>query len=306
MSEKILEVENLKKYYGSIKAVDDVSFSIEKGKVYSILGPNGAGKTTTIEIIEGLRKKDSGTIRIFGKLVETIGREEKERIGVQLQETNFFPHLTVEETVELFKSFFRRSLPTEKVFEIAMLEEKRKSYVEKLSGGQRQRLALALALVNDPEIVFLDEPTTGLDPQARRSIWEVIKKLRTQGKTIILTTHYMEEAEELSDYIFIMDHGKIIKEGTLSELVTSLKMQSVVEFEVSGENPLQVFHDFGLENVKKLDNDRFEIETTDSIQALSTLSVIAKENNLRLKNVTIRQPNLEDVFLHLTGRKLRD
>ncbi len=306
MFEKILEVENLKKYYGSIRAVDGVSFWIKKGQVYSILGPNGAGKTTTIEIIEGLRVKDSGTIRIFGKIVEAINREEKERMGIQLQETNFFPHLTVEETIELFKSFFARSLPKEEVFKIAMLQEKRKSYVEKLSGGQRQRLALALALVNDPEIVFLDEPTTGLDPQARRSVWETIKKFKGEGKTIILTTHYMEEAEELSDYILIMDHGKIIKEGTSGGLISSLDMQSVVEFEISGPQPLEALQKKYKLEAKAMENGRFALETPNFMQTLTVLSSVADENSFQLKNVVVRQPNLEDVFLHLTGRTLRD
>lgn len=306
MTETVLEVLNLKKYYGEVKAVDGVTFSIERGKVYSILGPNGAGKTTTIEIIEGLRKKDSGIIKIFGREVKGIGQNEKERIGVQLQETNFFPHLTVEETIELFQSFFQHTLSKEKILELAMLEEKRKSLVEKLSGGQKQRLALALALVNDPELIFLDEPTTGLDPQARRSIWESVKKLKGEGKTVILTTHYMEEAEELSDYIFIMDQGKIIKQGTLNELIKSLEMHSVIEFEVSGKDTLETFLRASLENLVRLENDKFEIETPDFIQTLSALSAIAKENDLQIKNVVIRQPNLEDVFLKLTGRKLRD
>jgi ABC-2 type transport system ATP-binding protein len=305
MSEKILEVENLKKYYAEVKAVDGVSFWIKKGEVYSILGPNGAGKTTTIEIIEGLRVKDSGTIRIFGETVESIDRQQKERIGVQLQETNFLPHLKVDETVELFRSFFARSLPTEKVLDISMLEEKRKSYVENLSGGQKQRLALGLALVNDPEIVFLDEPTTGLDPQARRSTWEVIKGLKKEGKTVILTTHYMEEAEELSDYILIMDHGKIIKEGTSIGLVSGLEMQSVVEFEVSGEHAAELLQQPKLE-AKPIENGRFSVETPNFMRTLTVLSKLADENGLQLKNVVVRQPNLEDVFLHLTGRTLRE
>ena len=238
--------------------------------------------------------------------MESIDREQKERIGVQLQETNFFPHLTVEETIELFRSFFARSLAKEKVLEIAMLDEKRKAFVEKLSGGQRQRLALALALVNDPEIVFLDEPTTGMDPQARRSVWETIKQFKAEGKTIILTTHYMEEAEELSDYILIMDHGKIIKEGTSSELISSLDMQSMVEFEVSGPHPLEALEKSRKLDAKAIGNGRFAAETTDFMQTLAVLSGVAQENDLQLKNVVVRQPNLEDVFLHLTGRTLRD
>jgi ABC-2 type transport system ATP-binding protein len=306
MNDVILDVKDLKKYYEDVKAVDGVSFSIKKGHVYSILGPNGAGKTTAIEIIEGLRDKDSGRILFFGKEVDTIGRAEKERIGVQLQETNFFPHLKVDESIDLFKSFFPDSIPKEKVLDIAMLHEQRKSLIEKLSGGQKQRLAIALALVNDPDIVFLDEPTTGLDPQARRNIWESIKKLKAKKKTIILTTHYMEEAEELSDYIFIMDHGKIIKEGTKTELIDSLDLSSVIEFEVSGENPIQSFHQSGMHGVKSIGNNRFEVNTNNFINDFTVLSRAIQNNGLELKNVILRQPNLEDVFLHLTGRKLRD
>lgn len=304
--EKILEVDNLKKYYNGVKAVDGVSLFINRGQVVSILGPNGAGKTTTIEIVEGLRTKDSGTIRLFGRQVDVIGRAEKEKIGVQLQETNFFPHLTVTEIIDLFRSFFAQSISTEKALEVAMLEEKKKDYVEKLSGGQRQRLALALALVNDPEIVFLDEPTTGLDPQARRSIWESIKELRREGKTIILTTHYMEEAEELSDYIFIMDHGKIIQQGTLDGLTRRLGMQSVVEFEIIGDNVLTSLQSAGLPDLKELEPEKFELKTADFVKTLSVLTKVVNERQLHLGNLTVRQPNLEDVFLHMTGRTLRD
>lgn len=304
--EKILEVESLKKYYKDVKAVDDVSLFIYRGQVVSVLGPNGAGKTTTIEIIEGLRVKDSGTIRLFGEEVHSIDSAEKERIGVQLQETNFFPHLTVEEMIELFRSFFSKTISTERALQIAMLEEKRKAFVEKLSGGQKQRLALALALVNDPEIVFLDEPTTGLDPQARRGVWDTIKQLKQEGKTIILTTHYMEEAEELSDYIFIMDHGQIIHQGTLHDLVSSLDMQSMVEFEVTDDASSDIVQRWTELPAKLLDSGHYSIETTDFMNTLSLLSDLSQRDQVTLKDIMVRQPNLEDVFLNLTGRTLRE
>jgi ABC-2 type transport system ATP-binding protein len=304
--EKILEVTDLKKYYKDVKAVDGVSLFIYRGQVVSVLGPNGAGKTTTIEIIEGLRTKDSGAIKLFGEVVQSIDSAEKERIGVQLQETNFFPHLTVVETIELFRSFFSKTISTERALQIAMLEEKRKAYVEKLSGGQKQRLALALALVNDPEIVFLDEPTTGLDPQARRGVWDTIKQLQQEGKTIILTTHYMEEAEELSDYIFIMDHGQVIQQGTVHDLVNSLQMQSLVEFEVTDAAANDIVKRWTDLQVRMIEGGHFSIETTDFMNTLSILSGLSKRDNIPLKDIMVRQPNLEDVFLHLTGRTLRE
>lgn len=302
----VLEVNNLRKYYGQTRAVDGLSFSILPGKVYAILGPNGAGKTTTIEIIEGLRKKDEGEIIIFGKKVEDVGSDEKERIGVQLQETTFFPHLTVEETIKLFGNFFQKSIRLEEMLKIAMLEEKRKSLVESLSGGQKQRLALALALVNDPELVFLDEPTTGLDPQARRGIWDTITRLRNEGRTVILTTHYMEEAEQLSDYILIMDHGKIIAEGALKNLISTIGMKSVVEFEVKDVNAEKILSGSSIENVTEVEEGRYKIKTDNFAKTIAELSNISEANDSILKNITVRQPNLEDVFLNLTGRTLRE
>ncbi len=228
----IVEVEELRKYYGSVKAVDGVSFKIKQGSIFTLLGPNGAGKTTTLEIIEGLRTPDSGKITIFGRHVEKIGREEKELIGVSLQETNLIGNLTVRETLSMFRSFYKKGLSVEDVLDFVSLKDKAKTHVDRLSGGQRQRLAIGLALINDPLLLFLDEPTTGLDPQARRSIWDLLLQLKKQGKTIVLTTHYMEEAEFLSDWVCIMDHGRIIREGTPEDLIKSIGGESVIEVDV--------------------------------------------------------------------------
>ncbi|HON73119.1 MAG TPA: ABC transporter ATP-binding protein, partial [bacterium] len=222
MSNFILEVEDLKKYYGQVKAIDGVNFKVKQGSVFTLLGPNGAGKTTTIEIIEGLRIPDSGKIRFLGKEVSKIGREEKAYIGVSLQETNLIPYLTVRETLDMFKNIFERSLDADEVLKMVSLEDKSSTYIKNLSGGQKQRLVIGLAMINDPLILFLDEPTTGLDPQARRNTWDILLDLKRNGKTIILTTHYMEEAEILSDWVCIMDLGKIIKEGDPHSLIRDL------------------------------------------------------------------------------------
>ncbi|WP_240739475.1 ABC transporter ATP-binding protein [Marinitoga lauensis] len=203
-----IKIENLKKYYGETKAVDGISFSVKEGEIFSLLGPNGAGKTTTLEIIEGLRKKDEGEIIYFGKYNSPENFYIKEKIGVQLQNSAFLDNLTVYETLKMFSGLYKNSLDVNELISKIFLDEKKKARVKELSGGQKQRLAIAVALVNDPAIVFLDEPTTGLDPQARRMIWDLILELKGNGKTIILTTHYMEEAEYLSDSIHIIDHGR--------------------------------------------------------------------------------------------------
>src|SRR6056297_3444398 len=230
VSEIILEVRNLKKHYPTVKAVDDISFSIEKGTVFTLLGPNGAGKTTTLEIIEGIKKADDGQIIFFGEEMKHVSDEAKQKIGVSLQSTNFIPHLKVKEVFELFASFFKKKLPVEDVIGFVSLEEKKNDLVEKLSGGQKQRVAIGCALINDPEMVFLDEPTTGLDPQARRNIWGIIEHLKSQGKTVFLTTHYMEEAQKLSDMVCIMDHGKIIAIDTPTGHIKKLGELNYVEF----------------------------------------------------------------------------
>jgi len=208
--ETVVEVSNLVKAYGDVKAVNTISLSVTKGEVFGMLGPNGAGKTTTVEIIEGLRTADSGTVRLLGMDVSRDVRAVKERIGVQSQQPALFPKLTVQETVNFFRSLYKKSIPASDIIKLAALEESRRVLYQNLSGGQQQRLSVALAFVNDPDVIFLDEPTTGLDPQARRAMWEVVENFHRTGKTVFLTTHYMEEAERLCDRVAIMDHGQII------------------------------------------------------------------------------------------------
>jgi ABC-2 type transport system ATP-binding protein len=309
MTEKVLEVKHLQKKYKDVKAVDDISFYINRGEIVAILGPNGAGKTTTLEIIEGLRSKDEGEIYFFGKKIEKVDSKIKERIGVQLQESNFFENLKVSEIIKAFSGLYQKSVDMEKLISDFSLEDKRNSKISKLSGGQLQRLAIATAIINDPELVFLDEPTTGLDPQARRNSWEIISKLRTSGKTIILTTHYMEEAEFLADRIYIFDQGHIIAQGILQDLIKSLEMNSIISFKINfdGEfkgNKEELFKDLNLKLTKN--QDTYTIETKDVENSLILIFEEAKHKKFDILNMVIRKPNLEDVFLHLTGKSLRD
>ncbi|WGS65132.1 ABC transporter ATP-binding protein [Marinitoga aeolica] len=296
----IIEVKNLKKHYGNVKAVDGISFFVKKGEIFSLLGPNGAGKTTTLEIIEGLRKKDDGEIIYFEKYYSPEDFYIKERIGVQLQSSSFLENLTVLETLKMFSGLYNKSYDVNKLISKFLLNEKKDSKIKELSGGQKQRLAIAVALVNDPEIVFLDEPTTGLDPQARHMIWDLILELKKEGKTIILTTHYMEEAEYLSDTIHIIDSGKIIVKGNVEELIKSLKKESVIIFQTN--NPELFKNNFnGI-----ILNDKLEISTNDLEKTLFDILEFSKQKDISVDNIVIRKPNLEDVFLSLTGRSLRE
>ncbi len=302
----LLQVSELTKHYGDIRAVDGISFSVSRGTVFTILGPNGAGKTTTLEILEGLRPPDSGEIEIFGERVRRIDRRVKERIGVLLQEANFEPYLKVHETVELFASFFAHAYATRDILALVSLTEKRNALVKNLSGGQRQRLALGVALVNDPDLLFLDEPTTGLDPQARHNIWSIVTDLKERDKTIVLTTHYMEEAESLSDYVCIMDHGKIIAADTPRALAARLGKETMVEF-TADQVPAAARNSLSNRFSRlRQDGGTITLEVTDLVPALQHLLGWAGEHGITLDNLVIRQPNLEDVFLTLTGRRLRE
>ncbi|HOP55133.1 MAG TPA: ABC transporter ATP-binding protein, partial [bacterium] len=290
-----------------VKAIDGVNFKVKQGSVFTLLGPNGAGKTTTIEIIEGLRIPDSGKIRFLGKEVSKIGREEKAYIGVSLQETNLIPYLTVRETLDMFKNIFERSLDADEVLKMVSLEDKSSTYIKNLSGGQKQRLVIGLAMINDPLILFLDEPTTGLDPQARRNTWDILLDLKRNGKTIILTTHYMEEAEILSDWVCIMDLGKIIKEGDPHSLIRDLGKESLIEVELDVNSVmLEELNNSGLDPVYDERHKRLLLKTNDILSTIDLLLRLSRENALQIKDVTIRQPNLEDVFLSLTGKSLRE
>jgi len=293
LSEIILSAKNLKKYYPGVRAVDGVSIELRKGEVISILGPNGAGKTTTVEILEGLRKPDGGEIFYFNRPFRGT-KEFKELIGVCLQENFFFEELTVLETLRMYSALYKKKVDLGEIIEIFELNEKLKSRVKNLSGGQKQRLALALAFVNDPEIVFLDEPTVGLDPHIRRHLWDIIRHYRQKGKTIILTTHYMEEAHQLSDRVYIMDHGKIIAHGTPQELITSSGLHSVVEVRK--------------QNLEGLKLEEFENVIISGeyvyISAINIVPILEKLLEYDIHDFVVRQPTLEDVFLKLTGRKI--
>ncbi len=230
--DRVIEVTDLVKSYGTIKAVDGISFQVVRGEVFGMLGPNGAGKTTTVEIIEGLRPADGGSATVLGMDVSRDSRAVKERIGVQPQSPALFPSLTVRETIGFFAGMYRRSLPESRIIELAALQTSRNAQFKNLSGGQQQRLSVSLAFVNDPEIIFLDEPTTGLDPQARRAMWDVIETFRRAGKTVVLTTHYMEEAQRLCDRIAIMDYGKIIALDSPQRLIESNIKESAIQFKM--------------------------------------------------------------------------
>jgi len=286
--------------------VDGIDFEVARGEVFGLLGPNGAGKTTTVEILEGLRVQDGGTATVLGLDVATNAEAIKPRIGVSLQTAAMYPKLTVTEVIDLFRSFYPRPRPTQELIDLLELGERRSARTSELSGGQRQRLAVALALVNDPELVFLDEPTTGLDPAARRSLWDLVRGLRDRGRTILLTTHYMEEAEILCDRLAIMDHGHILEMGTVEELVTKRFKERAVQFDATAamtDAALQALPD--VTSVKH-DADVVLVYTRDVGATIGALLALADTNGIDVSNLTVRRATLEDVFLDLTGRALRD
>lgn len=306
MKESILEVEDLRKHYGDVKAVDGISFKVLKSEVFTLLGPNGAGKTTTLEILEGLKDYDHGKITLFGENVQKkVPRHLREKIGVVLQENNFIDHLTTMETLKMFRSLYRKGLDVKEILKEISLEDKMNGRVEKLSGGQRQRLAIGTALVGDPDMIFLDEPTTGLDPQARRNVWDMIENLRKIGKTVFLTTHYMEEAEHLSNYIYVMDHGKIIANGTPDELIVSFGGEKIIEVDLESKDfDLSLFKS-EFQNVT-VENSKIMIITSSLPSDMKKALELFDQKSIKINDIVVRQPNLEDVFLNLTGRKLRD
>ncbi len=302
----ILTVSSISKSYAELRAVDDVSFSVQRGEVFGLLGPNGAGKTTSLEIIEGLRKPDQGEVHINGFNVRDEADEVKQIIGVQLQSTSLFNNIKVDEAIDLYGGYYRKRLSTESLLDLVSLREKRKTFHKNLSGGQQQRLALALALVNDPELVFLDEPTTGLDPQARRNLWEIIRSMKADGKTVILTTHYMEEAEQLCDRLVIMDHGRIIAEGAPYELVGQLKIDSCLRFAQNDKLGEQQLTELPAVTRIRIKNERVELYSRDVQQSIVALIELARSSGVEVEDLHVSQPNLEDLFLDLTGRSLRE
>ena len=311
MSATVLRVRDLRKAYQDVVAVNGLDLEVAAGECFGLLGPNGAGKTTTIEICEGLTPRDSGELEVLGLRWERDATALKQRLGIQLQETQLSDKLTVEETVRLFRSFFRQGPTVERVIGLVQLEEKRRSRVGTLSGGQKQRLALACALVGDPDLLFLDEPTTGLDPQARRQLWDLIEEFKKAGRTILLTTHYMDEAERLCERVAIMDHGKIIALGSPRELVASIGVEHVVEFSVEAETGA---HSLDVDALRTLEGVR-DVRAEDGIvrmqvtalhDAVPALLAELVRRGVRLTELRTHSATLEDVFVTLTGRHLRD
>ena len=302
----LLRVSDLVKHYGDVHAVDGVSFEAHVASVFTLLGPNGAGKTTTLEILEGIREPDSGEIEVFGARLKRITRDVKQRMGVLLQEGGFEPYLKVREILRLFASFYENPVPLDEVLRQVALEDKAGAQVRALSGGQRQRLAVGTALINDPELVFLDEPTTGLDPQARRNMWSIVTDLKERGKTVILTTHYMEEAEALSDLVCIMDHGVIIAQGAPRVLTQDFGEETMIEFRADGLSDAAAGELSACCKGFRVDGATVTLETEDLPATMESLFAWSRGQDVPLRNLIVRQPNLEDVFLSLTGRRLRE
>ena len=302
----VIRVTDLKKHYGDVKAVDGVSFEVARGEVFGMLGPNGAGKTTTIEVLEGLREPDSGKVEVLGLDVCQHPQSIKQRIGVQLQSVSLYPRLTVTELLDLFGSFFAHRVPTKQLIDAVDLGERANARSMDLSGGQQQRLSIALALVNDPDLVFLDEPTTGLDPQARRSLWDLVKGLQAKGKSVMLTTHYMEEAAELCDRVAIMDHGHILEMGTVPDLIGRRFKERAVFFDSNAKLPAERLGRLGGVTRAAQEDGQTVLYSKDVPATIGGLLAMADELSFEPRNLGIRQATLEDVFLDLTGRALRD
>jgi ABC-2 type transport system ATP-binding protein len=325
-----LRIRGLKKAFADVQAVNGIDLDVAKGECFGLLGPNGAGKTTTIEICEGLTAADEGTVELLGLNWKTDADELRQRIGIQLQETQFPDKMTVEETLRLFRSFYRSGITVDESIKLAQLEEKRKARVGGLSGGQKQRLAMATALVGDPELLFLDEPTTGLDPQARRHLWDLVEELKRAGRTIILTTHYMEEAEQLCDRVAIMDHGKVIALGTPNELIAKECSEDIVEFAVGGSAvaavrlgaptlpPKQSLDgapvSVDVEALKaipgvqshRVDEGVHQLSVSELHTTVPRIFAAIEAQGLHLSEFKTHSATLEDVFVRLTGRNLRD
>jgi len=306
MNNSILQVEHLVKRYGDVEAVRGVSFNVDEGEVFGLLGPNGAGKTSTIEIMEGLRTPDSGRVSVCGLDPQKNPQELKHQIGAALQSTSLPDKLKVIEALKLFASFYRRHRNPEELLKRFGLEEKRNTFYNQLSGGQKQRLALAMALINDPKVLFFDEPTAGLDPQVRREIYDIIEELRREKKTIVMTTHYIEEAERLCDRVAIVDHGTVIALGTPRELKERSGDKTRLEVRLARPEPQ--------ENLKNLEGvsdcrilgDSYVLQCQRPPQAIVSLVKHLESQGNELISLEIATPSLEDVFIELTGRRLRD
>jgi ABC-2 type transport system ATP-binding protein len=292
-----------------VEAVCGLNIEVESGECFGLLGPNGAGKTTTLEIIEGLLDATSGEVEVLGMRWETESAAIRRRLGISLQETRLPDKLTVREIVSLFRSFYPSGLTPEDAIAQVSLQEKARSYIVNLSGGQRQRLAVATALVGEPDLLFLDEPTTGLDPQSRRQLWDVIRTLRDRGRTVVITTHYMDEAERLCDRVAVIDHGKSIALGTPRDLILQLGGEHVIEFTVEGELPVHVRGECtALPSVKGLREEAggYTLAVSDPTVVIPDVIDVLRKHDVSLVTLTTRTATLEDVFVTLTGRHLRD
>jgi ABC-2 type transport system ATP-binding protein len=302
-----LSVRGLRKSYGEVVAVDGLDLEVGSGECFGLLGPNGAGKTTTIEICEGLTEPDGGEVAVLGRRWGKDDRELRQLLGISLQETQLADKLTVGETVRLFRSFYRRGPTAAAVIEMVQLQEKTSARVGQLSGGQKQRLALACALVGDPELLFLDEPTTGLDPQSRRQLWDLIEQFKARGRSILLTTHYMEEAERLCERVAIVDHGRMIALGTPRDLIASLQAEHVLEFAVSEgsieEGPLGRLDGV---RVASREDGRYHLQVAELHRTVPALLGELRRQGMQLTELRTHSATLEDVFVALTGRHLRD
>jgi ABC-2 type transport system ATP-binding protein len=304
-----IETAGLTKRYGGVTAVDDLSFSVREGAVTGFLGPNGAGKTTTLEIMEGLLDATSGEVQVLGYRWGAHDNEIRERIGISLQETRLADKLTVRETITMFRSFYHEGIEPDEAIRRVSLEEKASAWVVKLSGGQKQRLAVACAIVGDPQLLFLDEPTTGLDPQSRRQLWEVIHGFRASGRTVMLTTHYMDEAERLCDRVAVVDHGKVIALGTPKELIARLGGENIVEFTLADRSPAADEAELArLPSVRSAHRDAaaYSLAVEQPHVALPALLSYLQASGRTLANLTTRHATLEDVFVSLTGRHLEE
>ncbi|MCE2464888.1 MAG: ABC transporter ATP-binding protein [Dehalococcoidia bacterium] len=292
-----MQVAGLHKSYGQLEAVRGIDLRVHRNEVFALLGPNGAGKTTTVEILEGHRSRTSGDVSVLGYDPGKNDRKLKERIGIVLQSTGVERYLTVFETVDLFSKYYPHPLPVGDVIQMVGLGDQRKTLVRRLSGGQRRRLDVAVGLVGDPELLFLDEPTTGFDPSARRGAWEIVRNLRSLGKTVLLTTHYMDEAEALADRVAIMVKGRIVTEGVPSEL-TQRKGRTIIRFRIDGEN---VGLPEGLQLDQEVVNGAYSLTTDSPTHVLHLLTTWAVEKGIELEDLAVTRPSLEDVFVELTG-----
>ena len=304
----VIQVDGLSKHYGELKAVDGVSFGVERGEVFGILGPNGAGKTTTLECIEGLTQPTSGKTTVLGFDTQREPQQVKQRIGVQLQASAYFDYLTLKEILDLFGKFYDRRVNPMELLEQVNLADRASATVAKLSGGQQQRFSIAAALVNDPDVVFLDEPSTGLDPQARRNLWEFIRSTNDAGRTVVLTTHYMEEAEYLCDRIAIMDDGKLIALDTPASLIGELPSPYEIRITLSDAadrgDELTLLP--GIESARLDDGGIYRLSCVDASASVAALTDWARMSGVSITHLEIAPSNLEDVFLAITGRELRE